>query len=436
MHQFLRSLLRIAIASTAVITVLAVAVGRASKQPEGARLRETARFEPISAHLYPEVDPTQGPRMLNLDTGAIERVRLGLADRLGYGACSPWRDGRGRTHIVGLWRSDEFGDQQPMGLLRVSLPDGEVLNRVAVDNLPNSPPCWFPGTGSRILYSGWDGTLYTFSFEDGDAELDSWPTPARESGDMTKPRAITWRVRPVPGPPPLISDPSWPTDPRLKGKVIVSLTLIEPNTREEDRQRSQLWWLQLNDEGTEIVAAGRLIQPIARTTPDPVIEERLPRVATAPDGSLALAYLTRSAGKLDVSLRMARLTLDVATGAPGVDEAETVEVADGCTTAFPAFSLDGKRVYSLPRLSRAPASAQIHEVAAVLERIPPTQNRHIARSSTPAEPKPTNAARTRWRSRDHRRLSWNDPSSAGRRRSRTAPEPTIRAAAPDATPAG
>jgi hypothetical protein len=431
MRQFLRSLLRIVLTSMAVITVLAVAVGRASRVPEGERSVERVRFEPISAHLYPEADPTQGPRMLNLDTGAIERVRLDLKDRLGYGSCSPWRDGRGRTHVVGLWRSEEFGDEHPMGLLRVSLPDGEVLNRLSAISMPNSPPCWFPGTSSRILYSGWDGVLYTLSFEDADAQ----PTAGRDPVDLMKPRAVTWRNRPLPGPLPLLTDPHWPTDPRLKGKILASVTLIEPFKAEEDRERSQLWWFQLNDEGTEIVASGRLIRPIPRTTPDPVIEERLPRLATAPDGSLVLAYLIRKAGKLEVTLRMARLTVDEATGVPDVDEAETVDVADGCTTASPAFSTDGTRVYSMPRLTHAPARARAHEVATILARVPQPKDRAIARSSTPASPKPATPVRARWRSRDRRHLSWNDHAS-DRRKTGAARGRKVRDAATRPNPAG
>lgn len=339
------------------LTLAAVWLGRHCSQC-GTGTREVRRPATSRYRTSPDLlhDPVSRPVLRLLDAGTGDLVRFPLAgmERISFAACSPWQDGLGRTHVAGLWI--DFDDQniRAMGLARCVLPGALVLDRVELDVLPGGAPCWPPGPGTWVLYPGTDGVLYRLEFDEG----------------ASVPRPLAWRCPPPRGSWKGIIDPAWPSDPRLAGTILVALRHIASDDGLPDWFESQLWWLELNADGTAIEGAGRLIAPASGNCNghEEIALERLPALSATPDGGLVLAYIVRRKGESEYRLRLARVTIDPATRAPRAEPSTVVEVAEGRAPALAAFSADGRWVYSFPYRSPLPGRADRTAVAEALAR--------------------------------------------------------------------
>ncbi|WP_406699199.1 hypothetical protein V5E97_10015 [Singulisphaera sp. Ch08] len=387
--RMLRSVIRLGLTTLVILTGAAILLGRYNPEPSDRRQAAFPRYRPICVSSFPKVDNEF--RLLNVETGVTERIKLNEAERIDYATCSPWQDNQGRSHVVGLWKRFEGNQVDEMGLARLAIPGGEVLDRVALDNIPAGSPCWAPGLSAKVLFSGWDGQLYSYSFDDP-------PTATEGSydGDMVKPVPLVWR-----NPPPwayrrLLWEPTWPTDPRLGGKVIVSVSFHEVRQNQEGRTRTQLWWLKLDSAGTRIEDLGRLI---ASGPTDSIIEERFANVAATPDGGLALAYLARRDEDRSLHLRLGTMTIDAATGNPSVDEASSVELPGPRIANQPAFSADGGWIDSVLSDARPNDAVERYSVVAALAGHPGSSGR----KSEPARAKLSVASPAR--AIHHRRFS-------------------------------
>jgi hypothetical protein len=226
-----------------------------------------------------------------------------------------------------------------IGLARYRFPSGDPLDYVELRVLPAGNPCWFPERVPRVLFVGLDGSLYTYEFE-----KDRGPRSSVES-TKASPRPLTWRC-PKPGDGRVrVTDATWPTDPRLGGKLIVSLIQVDPTRRGLSRILSEVWWLKLNREGTAIIAAGPLIE--AANNGNPPSEKRMPNVFNTPDGGLAIAYLNRPAGDRSWQLQVVRLDLQAAGGVSLAKQSGTTLVADGLASNFLAASSNGRWLYAV-----------------------------------------------------------------------------------------
>src|SRR5262249_2482126 len=157
--------------------------------------------------------------------GRIITMTLPNHDALLFARSSPWEGPDGQVQVVGRWlsRNDDgpTGGIRQVGVARCTFPDGKVLNRIAVDGVPVSAPCWFADRSPRVLYGGTDGQLYQLEFpdntDDDDAEPDRDVEPQRVRWACTMPGDGEVRI----------SDPTWPADPRFGGRLFVSLTYID-----------------------------------------------------------------------------------------------------------------------------------------------------------------------------------------------------------------
>jgi hypothetical protein len=213
-----------------------------------------------------------------------------------------------------------------LGLARYSYPDGAVLDRVETEILPFRAPCWYPGTGARVLFAAGDGRLYRFSFENAAIGRD---TP------MKRPEPISVRPGILPVERLYLTSPTWPTDPRLGGRLLVALTHLDELDANR-MARSSIWWLQLNSAGNEVVEAARV------TEPSDDLAELSPAVGVAADGTLHLAYLAQRQRVATWTLMVAPLHADPSTGELATRAAETVELADGLGPETPVFSPDAR----------------------------------------------------------------------------------------------
>src|SRR5690348_12724435 len=95
-------LARLLVVLAILVTGVAVGLGRLAPRPTGGRRLAEDRHRPVTQYLFPQRAP--GAYLLDVETGAIDRIGLEDGGRLQYSACSPWRDVLGRTHLIGLLR--------------------------------------------------------------------------------------------------------------------------------------------------------------------------------------------------------------------------------------------------------------------------------------------------------------------------------------------
>ncbi|HWE39342.1 MAG TPA: hypothetical protein VG406_22520, partial [Isosphaeraceae bacterium] len=265
-----------------------------------------------------------------LDADLDRTTEAGLPDGqvLRHASVSPWVDESGKPQVIGR-AVRRAGDPAPdlLSLVRMTFPEGRVLDRVAVGVLPASAPCWAPGTRARIVFGGGDGRLYRFDFEPADGD----------AGD-DQPRPLAWDCPPPGGGNLQIWSPCWPDDPRFARTILAAISVQSTASPRGPMTPTRIWWLRLDDEGDAIIDAGPVFDPDAIPTG---FEAAAPSVGTTPEGGLALAYYLR-ADRKTWDLHLAPLTIDDA-GRPRVASGRVRRLAGPCRPFIPAaFSSDGR----------------------------------------------------------------------------------------------
>jgi hypothetical protein len=231
-----------------------------------------------------------------------------------------------------------------VGLARYHFPSCRVIDRIALDVMPIGSLCWYPGTEERILFAAGDGRLYHYRFPDSGRD-----EPQEETG-KGGPQELLWKVTPPGEGIVHVSDPVWPADRGWNRRILVSLSYQTGTSYRPVQKGGQIWWLQLDDAGLAIEAAGRLTPEDPTTESDDrtrAFHERLPNLATTPDGRLVLAYLSCQQDRRHWSLRVAPVEIDAGTGNPRVQALRIPSIAEPCMPTAPAFSVDGRWVYGV-----------------------------------------------------------------------------------------
>jgi hypothetical protein len=198
-----------------ITTVLAVLLARS--HPMMSTRPETPLRHHAAAPLVVETDPThelRGHKSLFFDPGTGLPLFASTVGRMNlFHACaSPWRDELGRLQVVGVSNGLAPGAPGEPELIRISLPDGAVLDRFPIANPPLARPCWFPDLSARILYIDSRGRLTRLDFDN-----------AAEGQEAPSPVTLSWREG-IPGSDGmLMGDLAWPSDPRLGGRVLAVL---------------------------------------------------------------------------------------------------------------------------------------------------------------------------------------------------------------------
>ncbi len=246
------------------------------------RVLESAPVRVVSQYVAPSEGA--GATLFNSATGAFSQLILPAGEMLDHARLSPWRDQDGNWQIVGSWtrwrgRAGESRLVQA-GILRMTYPEGRVLDRIETSEVPIGPPCWMPGSKARVVYSSINGNLYSLDFE-----------PAVPLGrDGLQPRIITWSSRPESLKLVQLNDPYWPTDPRFGGKLLVSLSFRDPRMKDRMQLTSQIWWLELDSGECEVTGAGPVtLQPPSERR----VDELSPVVWAGSSGELLLASLSQ-----------------------------------------------------------------------------------------------------------------------------------------------
>jgi hypothetical protein len=325
------------------IIVVAVLVGRAPPRPA---VPQAPRQPAPPRHVWLSVAVVAGdperPRLLDLETGAVTTLAYPGAGRLDQIACSPWRDGAGRFHLVGCWHDRPgrrgSGLDQPSGLARWTFPPAPVVDRVGLAIAPVEPPCWSPDRSDRVVFVAGDRQLYVYDFPEGRGTRGRGPDPA-------PPRPLRWEIDPPGVGTVMVRGFCWPGAPALGGRLLVAL-LWQP-AGVQTRLSSHLWWLELSRDAGSIVGAERAIVAEGDDARWAQIEESKPGVGVGRDGAPLLAFLAREWGQVDWELWVMPIAPAAAGRGPRVQVALGRRLAEGCAAAVtPAFSPDGRWVYA------------------------------------------------------------------------------------------
>jgi hypothetical protein len=344
------------------------------------------RHPPVPAHRSPRPDrqvwisgyligDQRNSYLFDAETGLTIPLTLpagaGAGGELTVASGSPWREDDGTWQIVGMWRRRLNGVSGPWkeaSLVRLSQPGGTILERVEPEVYPNGPPCWFPGTSARVLFTGTDGRLFAWEFGGPfDRETDGRPFP----------RPLIWLTGSPDDEQVMLGDVCVPADAGLGRRVVVTRRPAF-GARGGELEPSRLAWLELNSRASAIIRAGRL-RPEGGEPPNG--SERFPSVARTTDGRLILAYLLarEQPGRVGYQLRVAPIAIDEKTGDPTIETAAERTLAEGCLPTAPVFSADARWVTGVLRAD--PPPRPLRRFAVDLD------------GSCPPRPRPTGSAK-------------------------------------------
>jgi hypothetical protein len=296
--------------------------------------------------------------------GRTTTMAVPKGERWNYISASPWKNEDEGVEAVGRFtrrsRQSEDSGSPVCGLVRLRLPEAEVIERVDLDIIPSGRPAWNPLGDGQILIPAGDGRLYSYRFAPRSEVVGGLiATPENQATVGSDLVAVEWRCQAPGQGEPFLADPVWPTIPELQNLVIVSLSAMTVGPSGRPRYAPPaLWWLELSGDGEQVVAAGPLIDP--SDDPDSAVEVRrkFPNVV-ARNGRIQLAYLvSRSAGP-EGELRIGDLERGPEAGRLRLRFGSTIECA---ARSFPighlsasgdgrwihGFSSDLGRIVSLP----------------------------------------------------------------------------------------
>lgn len=371
MFYYLESIARLLVIAATLFSVAALTASQF--QPVGAEggPRLASSWDSSSSGYSQNDDRIH---LIDRSDGRTTTMAVPDGERWNYISATPWKSDDEGVEAVGRFNRSSRRGVDPgspvCGLVRLRLPDAEVIERVSLDVIPSGRPAWNPLRNGQILIPAGDGRLYSYRFEsrsDGVGGLIATPeTQATVGTDLS---AVKWR-RQAPGQgEPYLTDPVWPTVPELQNLVIVSLCAMSaaPNGR-LGYGPPDLWWLELSDDGEQIVDAGPLIDPV--DDPDAAgVRRRFPTVV-ARDGRIELAYLVSRPHGSEAELRVGDLERRAEDGrfrlrfGPAVEGAARTLPIGHLIASFDGrwihgFSTDLGRIISLPLAADAGVAGRL-----------------------------------------------------------------------------
>ncbi len=288
-------------------------------------------------------------QLLDRTSGAIRTLELPAEQVWSMLSVSPWRDESGHVEAAGRWVRRDDSQEPFCGLGLLSIPEMTVKTRITLDVLPIGKPCWVPGRVGEVLISAGDGQLYRCNVSkqgatDESASADSTGHAGRASRQTVATRLVNWATD-MPGSGLVyLHDPFWSSEPAFRHIVFVSLSMLDVREGKRMISPASLWWLAMNEDDDEIVAAG----PLAPEAPADVAFERMPTVVVRSGGRLSMVYLMRQRHQNHWRLRAAALTLDPSTSRPRMTAPrDFVHDDDGFAPSSLVASASGEFIYAI-----------------------------------------------------------------------------------------
>jgi hypothetical protein len=340
-------------------TLLAIGIGAS-----GARLprRELPVLVPSASPSF-EAMPTTWPTVRDYELvdradGRRTPIRFPEGDRWSNVSVAPGVGPGGELEAVGHWVNPAREEFSGWGVFRVS--DGAVLSRIATEILPMGRPCWVPGQARTILFAAGDGRLYRCRIAPDEGEPAIRRPPVYASGRAEPSDPVVWEIAPPGSDEPMLVDPFWPAEARLRRWVFVTLMVLERHQGRNIYGPRRLWWLEMSDDARSIVAAGPLIEPVVGEPPTVRVEQRFPNVAVDPDGEIRLVYLEGRNRCKDWHLRSVPLEFDTRSGHPHAVTGEYGPVREPSRSLQLApilVSSDGATAYGISQTGQIAAVA-------------------------------------------------------------------------------
>ncbi len=312
---------------------VAIVMGRS--EPGLVTVRKISLDRPTPISLKTANHTGSGCQMLSSGAMTLEQLQLGNGQFLDHASVSPWRDESGKWQVVGCWTQWKGPIRDRVlvgsGLMRMSYPDGEILDQIATSTSPTSPPSWLPGTAAQVVFVGSNGLLHYYDFE----------SDSKDKSDRV-PHRISWNVPGLSESSVQIKDICWPNHPQFANRAIA--TLSHYNKR-EDRggyyTPVQIWWLEFDLDGMTVTKAGRLTPHI----PDSLGRSELsPSVHVSDSGEMLLAYLTKRDGDPTWRLHCTKLESHPRSGLPMARLTRGLALDSRIRPDAPVFSSDGTSV--------------------------------------------------------------------------------------------
>jgi hypothetical protein len=306
---YFESIARLVVVGAALFSAAALTVSQLRPARPASGSRAAGSWESLSGGFLMD-----GRRLhlIDLADGRTATAAVPIGERWNDVSASPLTDGEGRSEAVGRftrrWRGGDDPDAPAYGLVRIRLPEAEVVERVGLDVLPIGRPAWNPDGDGQVLVPAGDGRLYSYRFGPRD------DAAAGVLGPQEKLAAVGAGLTPLewgcerPGRvEPYLIDPIWPAIPGLRNVLIVSLSAMAETPGACPRfGPPSFWWLKLDDDGERIVDAGPLVDPADGPDDSAVGRPRFPSVL-ARDGRLQLAFLLAGSGSPDGEVRIGDL---------------------------------------------------------------------------------------------------------------------------------
>jgi hypothetical protein len=344
---YFESIARLVVVGSALFSAAALAVSQLQPARPASGPRAAGSWESVSGGFL-----IDGHRLhlVDLADGRTATAAVPSGERWDDVSASPLTDGEGRSEAVGRftrsWRRGDDPETPAYGLVRVRLPEAEVVERVGLDVLPIGRPAWNPAGDGQVLIPAGDGRLYSYRFGPRDDAAAGVLEPSEKlaavGAGLT---ALEWGCqRPGRGEP-YLTDPIWLAVPELRDVLIVSLSAMAEAPGASLRYGTpSFWWLKLDDDGERIVDAGPLVDPADAPAAMDGVRPRFPSVL-ARDGRLQLAFLLAVSGSPDGELRIG--DLERRPGG-GLRLRPASAVAQGRAPIGRLHaSLDGRRLYGL-----------------------------------------------------------------------------------------
>lgn len=272
-------------------------------------------------------------------SGQTKIVGTSLPERWDFLAASPFMAEDESMQAVGRYSSplasDGTSTDASVGLVRVNLPRGEVLERVEMEVMPTGRPAWDPNGASHLIFPGATGQLYSYRFSD-DASKASTISP------------VQWRCEPPGDVEPFIIDPVWPKGTPFRNLVIVSLSPARRLGFPGEDPPLAPWWLELDEDSEAIIAAG----PLFDADGPKMARVRYPNLAWR-DGRPELIYVQHDSETATATVCTAELEFGKGPNRLRVRPGTAGPASDAPLT-FGAMlpTLDARLAFSVPPLGR------------------------------------------------------------------------------------
>jgi hypothetical protein len=309
----------------------------------------------------------KGFYLIDRESGVSTILPLSRDERWGLLSVSPWTDEGGKAEAVGHCYSPALHDDgEPFwGLVRLSLPDAKIVERIRLDVLPIGRPCWVPDRPNEILFAGSDGNLYHTRLEAGDDNAAPVGSPLPTGTEEIAASKIKWRGLPPGGGAVVFSGPVRPSHPQLRRFLFAGFSHPRPRSEKNEMRPLQIWWFMMSDDGREIEDAGELFQPAKAGIRRSATSRDFPNVSVSRNGTIELVYLARHRAAGHLRLEAVEIEVDSDSGRPrAAPGRQPCVLADDCAYVPPVFSADGESVFAIARRSGELMRCRIDGVSA------------------------------------------------------------------------